>query len=97
MLCYLTAAFGLLWIVLGIKPLFELVPLALGVAGFGVANEKRWAYGLGIALAALNVLQDVGVLALGAFGFLITLVFAVALFVLLVHPQSREYQRIWFK
>ena len=23
--------------------------------------------------------------------------FTVALFVLLVHPQSRDYQRIWFK
>ena len=97
MLCYITAAFGMLWLLLGTYPLFEIVPLGLGVAGFGVANEWRWAYGLGIALAALNILGDMGILALGAYSVLITLFFAVVLFALLVHPQSREYQRIWFK
>ncbi len=28
---------------------------------------------------------------------LIPLAFTVALFALLLHPQSRDYQRIWFK
>jgi hypothetical protein len=28
---------------------------------------------------------------------LITLMFEIALLALLLHPQSREYQRIWFK
>jgi hypothetical protein len=28
---------------------------------------------------------------------IITLMFEVALIALLLHPQSREYQRIWFK
>jgi hypothetical protein len=96
-LCYITAAFGILWILLGAYSLLGIIPLGLGVAGFGVANEWRWAYGLGIALAALNILGDVGILALGAYSILITLLFAVVLFALLVHPQSREYQRIWFK
>jgi hypothetical protein len=96
-LCYITAAFGLLWILLGAYPLFSIIPLGLGVAGFGVANEWRWAYGVGIALAALNVLGDVAILALGAYSVLITLLFAAVLFALLVHPQSREYERIWFK
>ncbi len=97
MLCYITAAFGVLWLLLGVYPLFEIVPLGLGVAGFGVANERRWAYGLGVALAVLNILGYVGILALGAYSIVITLLFAVVLLVLLVHPQSREYQRIWFK
>jgi len=97
MLCYITAAFGLLWILLGTYPLFEIVPLALGVSGFAIANEKKWGYGLGIALAVVNVLGDLAILALGAFGVVITLLFAVVLFALLAHPQSREYQRIWFK
>ena len=97
MLCYITAAFGVLWLLLGVYPLFEIIPLGLGVAGFGVANERRWAYGLGVALAALNILGYVGILALGAYSIVISLLFAVVLFVLLVHPQSREYQRIWFK
>jgi len=28
--------------------------------------------------------------------FLLTALFPVALFALLVHPMSREYQKIWF-
>lgn len=97
MLCYITAGFALLWILLGTYPVLEIVPLALGAAGYGIANEKRWAYGLGIVLAGLNVLADMAILVLGAFGVVITLLFAVVLFAMLVHPQSREYQRIWFK
>lgn len=97
MLCYITAAFGLLWIILGTYPLYEIVPLSLGVAGFGIANERKWAYGLAVVLAGLNVVGDLAILFLGAVGIIITLLFAVVLFALLVHPQSRDYKRIWFK
>ena len=68
-------------------------------AGYGVANEKKWGYGLGLAVAflpfvlrmLLNGLDQV----LGT--NLINLMFEIALVALLLHPQSREYQRIWFK
>ena len=30
-------------------------------------------------------------------GSLLGLMFAIALIALLLHPQSRDYQRIWFK
>jgi hypothetical protein len=40
--------------------------------------------------------QD-GVEAIFDVGFLISLVFPVALFALLLHPMSRDYQRIWFQ
>jgi hypothetical protein len=102
MLCYITAAFGLLSLFLGASALV-IVPLALGVAGFGVANEKRWAYGLGLALATVDVVVDLAALfllgagAAGDLSLVITILFAVVLFALLIHPQSREYQRIWFK
>ena len=96
MLCYLTAVFGLLGILLGAYPIAELIPLALGVAGYAVANEKRWGYRLGVALAAFNVLVDLYVLVLGAYGIILTLLFAVVLLALLLHHQSREYERIWF-
>jgi hypothetical protein len=95
MLCYITAAFGLLAILF--SSFVGVVPLALGAAGFGIANEKKWGYGLGVALAALVVLVDVVALLYGALAILINLLFAVVLFALLVHPQSREYKRIWFK
>jgi hypothetical protein len=96
MLCYLTAVFGLIGLLLRAYPLAELVPLALGAAGFGVANEKRWGYRLGVVLAALNVLVDVYVFILGGFGIAFTLLFAVVLLGLFLHSQSREYERIWF-
>jgi hypothetical protein len=65
-------------------------------AGYGIANERRWGYGLAVALAGLAV-----VLALiGSALFrrnIIGLMFDIALLALLLHPQSRDYQRIWFK
>jgi hypothetical protein len=57
-------------------------------AGFGIANEKRWGYALGLVVAVLRVIF---------YGFgVINLMFEIALVALLLHPQSREYQRIWF-
>jgi hypothetical protein len=67
-------------------------------AGWGIANEMKWAYYLGLAMAVLpfairfyyfsNPFSGTG---------LISLMFEIALIALLVHPQSRDYQRIWFK
>ena len=77
-----------------------LVALAGGVpAGYGIANEQKWGYGLGLLVAlfpfiariALNGLNNVFTTDI------ISLMFEVALVVLLLHPQSREYERIWFK
>jgi hypothetical protein len=76
--------------------LISFLLIAGGIAaGFGIANEKRWGYGLGLVMAgmpfALRLLfsQD---FRLG----LINLIFDIALVALLLHPQSRDYQRIWF-
>jgi len=79
-----------------------LFALSQGVAAFGIANEKRWGYALGIATAAIGLLPfgreilSNGVGAIFSLTMLIALLFPVALFALLVHPQSRDYQRIWF-
>jgi hypothetical protein len=81
---------------------FNLLLLAITAgevaAGFGIANEKKWGYGLGIAMSFMpfvlrliffhNPLAGTG---------LIALMVEIALIALLLHPQSREYQRIWFK
>lgn len=79
-----------------------LIILGKGLAGYGIANEKRWGYFLGVTAAGLT-LVPVAILAatdgIGILfdpGILLRLVFPVALFVLLIHPMSREYQRIWF-
>ncbi len=72
--------------------------VAMAAAGFGIANEQKWGYGLGIVAAILPLAL------LLAFGLdavfdadIIGLMFDIALVALLLHPQSREYQRIWFK
>jgi hypothetical protein len=72
--------------------------LAYGGAAFGMANGKKWGYGLGIGVAAFRLV----ILFAGASMDVvlrvhtIELMFAVALLALLLHPQSREYQKIWF-
>jgi hypothetical protein len=66
-------------------------------AAFGIANEKKWGYGLGIAMAVLPFVIRLIFLHNPLATDLITLMFEIALVALLLHPQSREYQRIWFK
>ena len=95
MLCYITAFFGILGLFLG--QFVDVVPLGLGVGGYAVANERRWGYALAVVLAALNVLVLLGAVFTGAGIVVLNLLFAVVLLALLLHPQSREYQRIWFK
>ncbi len=67
-------------------------------AAFGIANEKRWGYNLGLfaAFAPFVLRFALGGVS-GLFGVnIITLMFDLALVALLLHPQSRDYQRIWF-
>jgi hypothetical protein len=98
-LCYVDAVFGLLS--LGyLGPLGLFIVLGLGGGGFGIANEKKWGYALAVAAAILQVLFFVAVGGLSALGnvqVLIGFAFDVLLVVLLLHPMSRSYERIWFK
>lgn len=75
--------------------------LTAGCAGgaVGMANQRKWGYSLSVGVAVLslawpflqgNTLDDVV-----KYGT-ISLMFSVALVCLLMHPHSREYQRIWF-
>jgi hypothetical protein len=97
LLSYFTAALGLFFFVLGNHSLLELVSLALAPGAYGIANEKRWGYRLDVAMAiayaALCLLSIVYV----STSFVLSLLFAAVLVALLVHPQSREYKRIWFR
>jgi nicotinamide riboside transporter PnuC len=95
-LLYLNAAFALLSILTGAISLVALATFLGVAAGYGISNEKKWGYGLGIVVAVIGL----AVLVLSnpfAGANLISLMFAIALVALLLHPQSREYQRIWFK
>lgn len=100
-LLYADAAFALFYMLVGmLNPLFS-IPVAAGgvAAGFGIANEKRWGYWLGLVIAFLPA--ALRVLIYGPDGLLrenlLSLMFEIALIALLLHTHSREYQRIWFK
>ena len=95
-LLYINAFFSLLYGGLG-SP-YSLAIIAGSVAaGFGIANERKWGYGLGIVMAILPFALRLmwGQNLLGA--SIVNLMFEIALVALLLHPQSRDYQRIWFK
>ncbi len=105
MLMYFNAALGLLFIaqythvsLFGVRHgllLLELFLIAGQLAGgLGIANEKKWGYLLAVVAAVVLLLAT---LFSYTGGGLINLIFAVALVALLLHPQSREYRRIWFK
>lgn len=98
-LLYIDAAFLLLYGAFASVIGLALISGSVG-AGYGVANERRWGYGLAIAIAVLGLLPYGLLLLRGGnlFGSpVLGLMFAAAKFALLVHPQSRNYQRIWFK
>lgn len=101
MLCYLNAIFGFLAVVTG-AGLPGLFLLAEGAAGLAIANERRWGYWLAVVLACLYLVFQVLFLAASvmsltfSFWVVINIAFAVVLVALLLHRQSREYQRVWF-
>jgi hypothetical protein len=102
-LLYVNAALGLLSLIIGgAAGLFGIAIIAAEILGaYGIANERKWGYIVGLvaavlplALVVLAVVAGVAsVLGLGIIG----VIFQIALVALLLHPQSREYQRIWFK
>ncbi len=85
----------------GTFPPVLLAVAAAGVAaGYGIANEKKWGYWLGVVVAFLPFLLRLlagGPDAVLDTGSLLNLMFEIALVALLLHPQSRDYQRVWFK
>ncbi len=73
--------------------------VAFAAGGFGIANEKRWGYTTAVVVSAGEVLCLVlfyGPVRLLSSQGLLSFAFSVALAALLLHPQSRDYQRIWF-
>ena len=105
-LLYINAVFALLDIISarGIGWLTTLgliyygITIAGGViGGRGIAQEKKWGWIVGLVTAitpfAVAIIGGKNPLR----GNLLTVLFEVALVALLLHPQSREYERLWFK
>lgn len=68
-------------------------------AGYFISNEKKFGWYIGIGVAAMPLITTL--LIQLRFGVLdtniVNLMFAIALLALIVHDQSRNYVRIWFK
>lgn len=109
-LLYLVAAETLIWgnslfvqaAFHGAGLLVRLFITGAGVAaGYGIANERKWAYALGLVVAAIplsaRLYVSLKIQASPLHYDPLGLMFEVALAALLIHPQSRDYQRIWFK
>ena len=94
-LCYIDAVFG----VLSFSPLVILIAIGLGAGGFGIANEKKWGYAVACVAAVVQVAILLLVFGINVLGFpqILSLMFDGLLVGLLVHPMSRDYQRIWFR
>ena len=77
-----------------------LTTVGMIAAAFGIANEKKWGYRLGIA-AAIAPLALVGLdVFLGIINVrvdIIGIMFDIALVALLLHPMSKDYAKVWFK
>jgi len=107
-LLYINAGFGALDIlgspsVAGKLPFVIVAYYAIRIgggvlAGRGIAEERKWGYGLALAVAVAPFLLSFYLFKSPFAGAdSITLIFEIVLVVLLLHTQSREYQRIWFK
>jgi hypothetical protein len=100
LLLYVNAVFGLLGGIIGAGLILGLLTIVgLAVGGYGIANEWKWAYGVAVAASIVPLVLLFALLGFGVFEFpyIITLLFDGALVALLLHPESRSYQRIWFK
>lgn len=97
-LLYISAAFDVLFGGFA-NPLVLLLAAGNVAAGYGIANERKWGYLLGVGVASLAVLPYVFWLVAGGLSatLIISAMFPVAMLALLLHPQSRDYQRIWFQ
>lgn len=84
------ALFSTVWI---------LVLLGQIAGALGIANSRKVGYRLALVVAFLPVLLQLYVVARYHVVSvdIFNLLFEVALIASLVHPQSREYQRIWFR
>jgi hypothetical protein len=77
--------------------------LAMIAAGLGIANGFKWGYRLAVVVTALAIWPIVawligdGPLGWHLTDYVLVSILPVAHLVLLLHPMSREYQRVWMR
>lgn len=92
-LLYLRAVFGLIDLLSG-NPL-GIIQMAGAGAAYGIANDKKWGWFLALGTSGVALLLDLTLI--GSFYGIIYLMFDILLLVLLLHPITRSYQKIYFK
>ena len=104
LLMYFQGGFTLVFAILGARSLTAYaLAIAVGkvLAAFGIANERRWGYKLGVVVAAVPIVLLLLLAVIDTPRWLwadaIGLMFDIALVALLLHPMSRGYQRYWPK
>jgi uncharacterized membrane protein (DUF2068 family) len=96
--CYLNAALAIIYVI-AFQVTLPLLLLVTAVGAYGIANEKRWGYWLALVAGSVYALTQLAlfVTASQSLGQILNLAFAALLVVLLLHPESRRYQKIWFR
>ena len=104
LLMYFQGGFSLVFALLGARSLgIYTLAIAVGklMAAFGIANERRWGYKLGVVVAAIPLVLLLLLAVIDTPRWLwadvLGLLFDIALIALLLHPISRNYQRYWPK
>lgn len=94
---------AVLTIIFPASALMLLSAVAEAVGAFGISNAKRWGYIIAVIGAIFPlaiILIDTLTFGVSIFSLIfsspLTLIFEIALVALLLHPQSREHQKIWF-
>ncbi len=72
-----------------------LLGLLMFPSGYLVANDKKVGWQIAVVVSALAIVARIRIYGFGS-SLLIALLFPVVLLALLLHPMSREHQRIWF-
>jgi hypothetical protein len=96
LLLYLEAAFGFVFGARFLSSLGLLILAAYVAGGYGIANGKKWGYGLAVGSVAFRLALYLADGLGDALRDPISLMLTIALAALLLHPESRNYQRIWF-
>ncbi len=102
MLLYLLAALSMIeGAVFGGLGWLLLLPVAGQVLGaFGIANDSKGGYRVAIIFSVLPVALTIYLMTYFhsiSFGLILNLMTYVALCALLLHQQSRDYAKIWFR
>ena len=94
-LLYFDAFFGVLALFGRIDPIRVIIAIGSAAAGYGIANDRKWGYLLGVGVSGASLAYLI--LAFGLMGNPLGLMFGIAQLALLLHPMSRDYQKVWFR